>query len=85
MFLKPLYFNIRKAFATATSTPKNALMIIGTRNSNTIVVEKYNVKNNSSKTIAEFPGMTIKSTFEHQGMRMYLSTKAGASFIFHKL
>ncbi len=66
MFLKPLYFNIRKAFATATSTPKNAVLVIG--NSNAMVVAKYNVKNNSSKTIAEFPGMTIKSTFEHQGM-----------------
>ncbi len=47
-----------------------------------MVVAKYNVKNNSSKTIAEFPGMTIKTTFEHQGMWIYLSTKAGASFIF---
>ncbi len=68
MFLKSLYFKNRKAFATATSTPKNAVMIIATRNSNAIVVEKYNVKNNSSKTMAEFPGMTIKSTFEHHGM-----------------
>ncbi len=55
-------------------------MIIGTRNSNSIVVEKYNVKNNSSKTIAEFPEMTIKSTFEHQGMRIYLSNIFCASF-----
>ncbi len=43
-------------------------MIIGTRNPNAIVVAKYNLKDNSSKQIAEFPGMTIKSTFEHQGM-----------------
>ncbi len=50
-----------------------------------MVVAKYNVKNNSSKTIAEFPKMTIKSTFEHQGMWVYLSNEVGGSFIFHKL
>ncbi len=55
-------------------------MIIGTRNSNAIVVEKYNVKNSSSKTIAEFPEMTIKSTFEHQGMWIYLPNEFVASF-----
>ncbi len=57
----------RKAFATATSTPKNALLIIGTDNANANVVVKHNVKNNSAFTIANLPKCTIRTTFEYQG------------------
>ncbi len=63
-----ILFQQRRAFATATSTPKKDLIIIGTSDTYTTVVAKHTVKSNSSKAIAEFPEMAIRSTFEHHGM-----------------